>query len=536
MFFNPRKLFYSNAIEFPSTKTAGALTLLSEEFELANTDRTHIVLSALDASKITNTLTVYAKGSFDSGTTWMTLGTYTDLANGAGAISVKKIVPYAPLVKVEAVFSSSGALASGHGIKIDVVMEEGEDGLNKDFFEDVITLPAGSIESAYFDTTLTLGAKETASFSITGLPTSNGSVSIDGNNVAVYNSDVAEVVTAIITGGATADGNIGIVLPSLAQVDIAVQGGDTAADVATKLRGGAYDGWTAGGADTTVTFTKDVAGAVAGGAGMFVGDTGVTGSITSTTAGGDTDTLASIATKFAAVAYTNWDCTSNDVLVEFIGKANGPLTDIVFNAGATGMTISEITKVDGIADPTAGTLVIAGENVAVVEDDLVSLSALLAKIAAHPYTNWTVETASPRLTFTAKTLEDITDLTVDVGDTTGIDFSAVTTTGGIALGDNETVYGDTLDVSGFRKISKVKVVATAVPANVNDTTLYVQGSLDGLNWYDVLPTTTAIDATTVSFETTGYVGLHARVCLHTAETTGSLEAGHNIVASAVLDY
>jgi hypothetical protein len=740
MFFNPRKLFYSNAIEFPSTKTAGALTLLSEEFELTNTDRTHIVLSALDASKITNTLTVYAKGSFDSGTTWMTLGTYTDLANGAGAISVKKIVPYAPLVKVEAVFSSSGALSSGHGIKIDVVMEEGEDGLNKDFFEDVITLPAGSIESAYFDTTLTLGAKETASFSITGLPTSNGSVSVDGNNVAVYNSDVAEVVTAIITGGATADGNIGIVLPSLAQVDIAVQGGDqqvetltvtgaptvsgnigitlpdlatvnvavigntyqvetltvatsgsaagtatitlpdetpvevtidvgdttpaligdrirlaaasftaigwtvggtnevvtftedtavehgattasvtwgdsgatgsfgtqtlgvvadtinevatkireasftgwvvtgtdaeviftetaklthiatssvdwgtttatgsfgvpvagvtpdTAADVATKLRGGAYDGWTAGGADTTVTFTKDVAGAVAGGAGMFTGDTGVTGSIASTTAGGDTDTLASIATKFAAVAYTDWDCTSNDVLVEFVGKVNGPLTDIVFNAGATGMTISEITKVDGIADPTTGTLVIAGENVVLEAADILSLSALLAKIAAHSYTNWTTAVTSPRITFTAKTLEDITDLTVDTGDTTGITFSAVTTTGGVALGDNETVYGDTLDVSGFRKISKVKVVATAVPANVNATTLYVQGSLDGLSWYDVLPTTTAIDAATVSFETTGYVGLHARVCLHTAETTGSLEAGHNIVASAVLDY
>ena len=269
---------------------------------------------------------------------------------------------------------------------------------------------------------------------------------------------------------------------------------------------------------------------------MFTGSTGVTGTIASTTAGGDTDTLASIATKFAAVSYTDWDCTSDDVLVEFIGKLNGPLTDIVFNAGATGMTISEITKVDGIADPTAGTLVIAGENVAVIADDLVSLSALLAKIAAHSYTNWTVAIASPRLTFTAKTLEDITNLTVDVGDTTGIDFSAVTTTGGIALADNQTVYGDTLDVSGFRKISKVKVVATAVPANVNDTTLYVQGSLDGSHWYNVLPTTTAVDATTVSFETTGYVGLHARVCLHTAETTGSLEAGHSIVASAVLDY
>lgn len=631
MFFNPRNVFYSDVITFPSTKSAGALTLYSDEYTLNSALKSHVVLFADDVSKITDSITVYAKGSFDGGTSWMTLGTYTDLAAGSGVVTVRKEIPYAPLVKVEVVFSSSGALASGHGIGIDLVMEEDVKQLSKDFFHNVLTLPAGSIESGYFDVTLTPGSKETAVFSVTGLPSSNNDITVVGETIHVYNSAVAEVVTASITSGATTDGNVGIVLPSLAQVDIAVEGGvqqvetltvtgapssagdvgitlpdlttvnvavldtdgindvatkiraatytgwvtggtdaevtftetaklthiatssvnwgttgatgtfgvpvsgvtpDTAADVATKIRGGTYDGWTAGGADTTITFTKDVAGAVAGGAGMFVGSTGVDGSITSTTAGADVDTLATIAAKIADKTYADWDCDATDAEVTFTGKQNGNLSDVSVSAGVSGVTFSSIVKTDGVATPAVGNVTIAGETFAL--STVASADAIAADIAAHSFTDWTAAASTNRVTLTAKTLGDMTDLAVS-SSATGVTFSSPVISQGIAVAAAQTVNGSALNTEGVDRINSVEVIATGVTTSINNTTLYVDGSMDGASWYRVDALGTAFDAATVSFITSGFVGNYARVALVTAGN-GSLESGHNVVVSAALKY
>lgn len=109
-------------------------------------------------------------------------------------------------------------------------------------------------------------------------------ITADSVNVAA----VAEVVTLVVTAGATASENVTVTLPSLAPVVIAVlDTDDLTTEVATKIRAGTFAGWTTGGANSTVTFTKNVAGAVTGVPTFSGGTTGVTATIDVTVNGAD---------------------------------------------------------------------------------------------------------------------------------------------------------------------------------------------------------------------------------------------------------
>lgn len=161
-------------------------------------------------------------------------------------------------------------------------------------------------------------------------PTADGNIgvtlpSLPAVPVAVQGVAVAEIVTCVITVGATADTTVGVVLPSLAQVDISVTNGMTTAQVASAIQAGTYTGWTAtiGGTASTVLFTKDVAGAVPGAAGLFVGTSGVDGSITSTTAGEDADTVEAVATKIGSETFTGWTPVVTDDTVVFTKNVAG---------------------------------------------------------------------------------------------------------------------------------------------------------------------------------------------------------------------
>jgi len=434
MAFNQRKIMYSNVITFPSSKSAGSLTLVSEEFLLTTIDKSSIILYADDASKITNSLTIYVKGSFDEGITWMTLGSFTDLTNGSGVITAKKDISYAPLLKVEATFNATGALASGHGIGIDVVMEEDSLQLSRKFFYDVLTVPAGATESGYFDVTIDTGSKETASFTVTGAPSTPGNITV-------------------------------------ADVTIAVLAEDDAAGVATKI---------------------------------------------------------------AAGTYTDWDVTSDGADVLFTGKVNGNLTNVTFvDTDTTGTTIGTITTVAGVNDPVAGTVVVAGETITLT--DVSAANTIATQIAAHSFTAWTASSSTNRVTLVSKALSDVTDLTATIGTATGVYFSSVTETQGIAVTSSQTVLGDTLSATGYDMIKLVKVSAIGVTSSINNSTLLVKGSLDGTSWYNVDSAATNFDAATVNFVTSGFVGKYAKVALVTA-ANGSIESGHDIVASATILY
>lgn len=159
--YTSRKVVKSNVIAFPATKTAGAVTLSSEVFNLPTLGKAQLVLKCADRSKITNNLTIKVLGSFD-GANFTTIGSYTDLANGGAAvITALKEVKYMNYLKVQAVFDGTGALASGHGIVVDLVMVENADEFSDKTFapSEVVVVPA-TVGAAVTTTGKTLSAPE----------------------------------------------------------------------------------------------------------------------------------------------------------------------------------------------------------------------------------------------------------------------------------------------------------------------------------------------------------------------------------------
>lgn len=97
----------------------------------------------------------------------------------------------------------------------------------------------------------------------------------------------AEVSSLQITNatGATAAGNAVVTLDGAATNVALLTSDNTAALVATKIRGTAFTGWTTGGSGDTVTFTANAAGVKADAA-YSAGTTGAAGTMTTTTQGG----------------------------------------------------------------------------------------------------------------------------------------------------------------------------------------------------------------------------------------------------------
>lgn len=95
-------------------------------------------------------------------------------------------------------------------------------------------------------------------------------------------SDVYSVNTLTVTAGATSDGDTVVTLDGTG-VNIAVTNGDTAEQVATKIRAGVFAGWVASGAGTSVIFTATAYGWKPGA--FTVAGQGVTGTFAVTVPG-----------------------------------------------------------------------------------------------------------------------------------------------------------------------------------------------------------------------------------------------------------
>lgn len=145
MYTSARRKLNEDVIAFPATKAAGAATISSSEiydFETTGWGPAHIHLMAADDADITDNLAIDAFVSFDGGTSWVQVASYSDLANGGGdPISVVKTLDYVPRLRVDAVFDVTGALAAGHGITVDVDMREYEPAWRRTFFGAVDNLP-----------------------------------------------------------------------------------------------------------------------------------------------------------------------------------------------------------------------------------------------------------------------------------------------------------------------------------------------------------------------------------------------------------
>ncbi len=149
---NPRKKLYQNVVTFPATKSAGAATYYSDEMYPFpdSSGNLNVILTADDASKITDTLTTTLQVSFNEGTSWKDAVAYTDLANGTGAIVAYKdaAVTFAPMARIKAVFDGSGALTADHGIRIDVEFEEQTDLLRTQLSTDNVDVGATKDDDA----------------------------------------------------------------------------------------------------------------------------------------------------------------------------------------------------------------------------------------------------------------------------------------------------------------------------------------------------------------------------------------------------
>ena len=125
-----RRALFTDIVPFPASKSAGELTILGDELKLFNASNpgsARVQLVADDKSKITNTLSMNLQVSYDEGESWVTAGTYSELANGSGKVSVlKEDLEFAPEIRVNANFTSSGALAEGHGCKVHAELQEGD--------------------------------------------------------------------------------------------------------------------------------------------------------------------------------------------------------------------------------------------------------------------------------------------------------------------------------------------------------------------------------------------------------------------------
>lgn len=149
-----------------------------------------------------------------------------------------------------------------------------------------ITLTAGGITYPVLgqvadDTAALVGDKiRTYAASFTGWTLSG----VDANVIFTKNTTGVNVGTGAVDVGAT---GVTLTAGGITYPVLGVDADSTANAVATKIRAGTYTGWTTGGSNATVTFTKDVAGAVSG-TPTFVGTApGVTATIEVTIEGAD---------------------------------------------------------------------------------------------------------------------------------------------------------------------------------------------------------------------------------------------------------
>jgi len=144
-YVSDRRNLNSSVVAFPASKTAGALTISSDDiydFEGTAWGPAEIQLVAANAADITDSLAIAPFVSFDGGVTWKQAGDYTDLANGIGTISALKTLNYVPRIKIEAIFNATGALVAGHGCAVNVETREFEPNYARGFNPSVVTIPA----------------------------------------------------------------------------------------------------------------------------------------------------------------------------------------------------------------------------------------------------------------------------------------------------------------------------------------------------------------------------------------------------------
>lgn len=235
--------------------------------------------------------------------------------------------------------------------------------------------------------------KEVLTLVIEAEPTASGTVSVQLPGEAAQTVNVTaspEVVEVTIASGSSVTGNIALVLDTV-EFLIPVTSGETAADIAGRIRGWFLEGWTAGGSGSAVTLTSGFPG-VRSDSFLYGQGTGVSASVTLTK--GVRTTARGIASTLRGRTYANWTAAtgySNSNVVFFIANTTGAKggENATYSPGTTGANgrlevaqygnylLSTITAISGSAITLAHNAVSSASGVYVGHDDSTALQTVL---------------------------------------------------------------------------------------------------------------------------------------------------------------
>ena len=114
-----KRITKSNVISVPAVPAA--TEYFSPTYNTKALHKGEAFLYVADGTKIGTNITMNLYGSVD-GTTWFLQGKSATIANGAGVKLGNAVAHFAPYFRVGVVFT--GSPASGHGVKVDVVLAE----------------------------------------------------------------------------------------------------------------------------------------------------------------------------------------------------------------------------------------------------------------------------------------------------------------------------------------------------------------------------------------------------------------------------
>lgn len=240
-------------------------------------------------------------------------------------------------------------------------------------------------------------SKEVLTLVVEAEPIAPGTVTVQLPGEAAQTVPVAaspEVVELTVTSGCSTSGNIALVLDTV-EFPIPAESGETATDIAGRIRGWFLEGWTAGGSGSVVTLTSVYPGVRSDS--FFYGQgTGVAANVTMTK--GVRTTARGIASALRGRTYANWTAAtgySNSNVVFFIANATGARggENASYAPGATGAAgrlevaqfgnylLSTITAISGSSLTLAHSAQASVSGVYVGHDDSAALQAVLNEAA-----------------------------------------------------------------------------------------------------------------------------------------------------------
>lgn len=143
MFYSPRRKFYEDVIPVPATATTSSAVIESDAlypFEQSAFGKATVFVKGDNSKMSVADASLTAKVSYDEGTTWIDAAT-TSVAHGSFEFTVASVAGIVPRAKLSLDLNGM-TLAEDHGLSVDILFQESEEGLRRTIFTDVLGVDA----------------------------------------------------------------------------------------------------------------------------------------------------------------------------------------------------------------------------------------------------------------------------------------------------------------------------------------------------------------------------------------------------------